>query len=456
MGEAFDPADDLFWDDLLAYLDDRRVVPVVDTSTLLVTDHETRLPLETVIARRLAERLRISVDSTPSLDDVVRRQRAAPGRKENLYLRVQQILKDLDIAPPQPLLDLAAINAFDLIVTVSFDNLMAQALDLVRHGGAARTEVLAFAPNRSADLAEPRAVSRRTTVFHLLGRLSSAPDSVICDDDRLEFLHALQDDARRPKLLFDELRESHLLLLGCRLPDWAARFFLRTSRGERLSMSERDTIEVLVGPDVAGDEQLASFLSAYRPSTRIVPMTTEDFIGELRRRWQTRHPDGAPGPAPPSQDQGPTDSAVFISYSRQDGDAAARLASALVSAGVDVWFDRQAIRPGDPWTQVILRGIQNCSLFIPIVSANTQREDRSRAYFWREWNTADDLALGMKPGEVFILPVVIDDTDPYRAQVPQRFAAASFTRLPGGATDHGFVERVHELYQTFRRRIANG
>lgn len=68
------------------------------------------------------------------VDDVVRRQRAQPGRKENLYLRIQQLLKDLNIQPPQALLDLAAIDAFDLVVTVSFDDLVTRAMDQVRHG----------------------------------------------------------------------------------------------------------------------------------------------------------------------------------------------------------------------------------------------------------------------------------------------------------------------------------
>jgi len=457
-GDGSDATDEVFWNDLLAYMDDRRVVPVIDTGALQVGEGAARMPLESLLASRLADRLRIPpAEESMRLDDVVRRQRTSGGRKENLYLRLQQLLKEVDLAPPQPLLELAAIDAFDLFVNLSFDDLLTRALDQVRHGGAARTEVLAFAPNRSVDLVQPRVASRGTTVFHLLGRLSSAPDSVICDDDRLEFLHALQDDARRPKLLFDELRDSHLLLLGCRLPDWAARFFLRTAKGERLSMPAGDTIEVLVGSDVTRDEQLAAFLAAFRSGARLVPMSVESFITELHRRWQATHATtaGAPSAVSPSTNV-PNDGAVFISYSRQDREAAARLADALSRAGVDVWFDRNELKPGDAWAQSILSGIETCSLFVPVISANTQREERSRAYFWREWNIADDLALGMKPGEVFILPVVIDDTDPYRAQVPRRFATANFATLPGGNADDGFVARVTELFNAYRRRVGHG
>ena len=457
---SFDNVDDLFWDDLLAYTEERRVIPVVDTGSLLVGEGVDRLPLETLLAQKLAERLRVDVagfEANLRIDDVVRRQRAKSGRKENLYLRIQQLLKELDIEPPQALLDLASIDAFDLMVSVSFDDLLTRALDKVRHGGDTRTEVIAFAPNRSADLAQPRSILRHSTVFQLLGRISSAPDSVICDDDRLEFLHALQDDARRPKLLFDELRDNHLLLLGCRLPDWAARFFLRTVKGERLSAQEGDTVEILVGRAAAEDVELAGFLAAFRPSALVVPIDTEDFLAELRRRWQAAYPAGAE-PVPttqPAAGRGPGDGAVFISYSRHDSAVVERLADALQAAGVEVWFDRNELKPGDAWATAILQGIQNCSLFIPVVSANTQLEGRSRAYFWREWNIADDLALGMAPDERFILPVVIDDTDPYGAKVPSRFTAANFARLPAGEPVEGFVETVNELFIAYRTRVGH-
>ena len=459
-GSALDAVDELFWDDLLAYMAEGKVIPVVDAGSLLVGQGEQRQPLESLLARRLAERLRIDPTTLPAalrLDDVVRRQRAQP-RKDNLHLRVQQLLKDLDIAPPQALLDLAAISAFDLIVSVSCDDLLQRALDQVRHGGDARTEVIAFAPNRAADLAQPRDDNRRSRVFQLLGRISSSPDSVISDDDRLEFLHALQDDARRPKLLFDALRDNHLLLLGCQLPDWVARFFLRTVKREQLSKGDGGTVEILVGAAAAQDPALGAFLAAFRPSAQVVAMDTEAFITELRQRWEAAHPLGAAPAAEPdaASPRGPGDGAVFISYSRHDSAAVRRLVDALQGAGIDVWFDSHELKPGDAWATAILQGIQNCSLFIPIVSANTQSEDRSRAYFWREWNIADDLALGMAPGERFIVPVVVDDTDPYAAKVPARFTAANFARLPGGEPAGGFVAQVSALYGAYRERIRRG
>jgi len=75
--------------------------------------------------------------------------------------------------------------------------------------------------------------------------------------------------------------------------------------------------------------------------------------------------------------------AVFLSYARQDTDAARRIAEALRSQGVEVWFDQNELRGGDAWDAKIKKHIRECALFVPIVSAATQ--DRAEGYFRREW-----------------------------------------------------------------------
>lgn len=452
--------DEFFWGDLLDYIDDGHVIPIVESGALRVDAGDQPITLDSLIAARLAERLRLDLGELqrpPRVDDVVSRYLAGPRtRKEDLYVRTLQVLKDLELAPLPALADLAAIRCLDLFVSVSFDLQLERAIDAVRHQGQARTETISFSPNRNADLPGPRAGLLRPTVFHLLGRLSSAPDSVICDDDRLEFLHALQEDARRPKLLFDELRDNHLLLIGCRFPDWAARFFLRTAKNDRLS-AHRDTVEYLVGIQSANDRRLVAFLADFSPGTKLVAAEPEDFVAELRRQWEARHPPGQPsaGAAPPAPAAAePSDGVVFISYSSDDLDAARTLARALDAAGIDVWFDQAELHCGDAWERKILRGLDNSALFIPLVSESTQREERRRAFFWREWNAAHERAGSMAPDEVFILPVTIDGIQPYRALVPERFNARQWTPLPGGVPTAGFVDAVRAHYRAYQQRGA--
>lgn len=458
------------WRDLVEYLEEGRVIAVVDTATLPVRHEGVEQPFESLVTRVAAERLKIALPDgarRPRLDDLVSAFLMKPrARKEELYVRVNQVVRDLALEPPQALLDLAAIDAISLFVNLSFDNLLVRALDQVRHGGKALTQSVVFAPNACDDLPEPVERLGQPLVYHLLGRQSTAPDWVICDEDRLEFMHALQDDARRPQLLFDALRDCHLLLLGCRLPDWLARFFLRTAKSERLS-SSRDTVEYLVDPNAVNDPCLQSFLADFSPATTLVGLEPAKFAATLCAAWQARHPpcagstdsqagtwtDTAPAPRPaPAAPAASSSGAVFISYSSVDRPAAQALADALDGAGIDVWFDRDDLHAGDDWDRNIRRGLETSCLFVPVISRTTVDEGHRRDYFWREWMAADELARGMAPDEPFLLPVVIDDTRPYGSVLPDRFRQKQWTPLPGGHATPQFLQSVRDLYRQFGAR----
>lgn len=135
--------------------------------------------------------------------------------------------------------------------------------------------------------------------------------------------------------------------------------------------------------------------------------------------------------------------AVFLSYASQDTPAAQRICDALRSGGVEVWFDKNELRGGDAWDRSIRQQIHDCALFMPIISGRT--ETRHEGYFRREWRLAVERAGDMSDRVAFIVPIVIDDTSESSADVPDRFRALQWTRLPGGETPPGFVERVQHL-----------
>ena len=81
-----------------------------------------------------------------------------------------------------------------------------------------------------------------------------------------------------------------------------------------------------------------------------------------------------------------TTKAVFLSYASQDGEAAGRICEALRAAGIEVWFDQNDLRGGDAWDAAIRRQVKECTLFVALISANT--EVRSEGYLRREWNLA--------------------------------------------------------------------
>ena len=68
-----------------------------------------------------------------------------------------------------------------------------------------------------------------------------------------------------------------------------------------------------------------------------------------------------------------TSKAVFLSYAREDADAARHIADALRAFGVEVWFDMSELRGGDVWDQKIRRQIKECALFMPVISSRSDQ-----------------------------------------------------------------------------------
>jgi adenylate cyclase len=135
--------------------------------------------------------------------------------------------------------------------------------------------------------------------------------------------------------------------------------------------------------------------------------------------------------------------AVFLSYASEDSEASARIAEALKAAGIEVWFDKSELRGGDAWDRKIRDQIRHCSLFIPIISVNSQA--RLEGYFRREWKVAVERKQDIADEKPFLVPVVVDETPERGAAVPEGFHDVQWTRLPGGASSSEFVQHISRL-----------
>jgi hypothetical protein len=441
--------DEEAWEDLLNFIEERRVIPIIGPELLQVETESGPHLLYDWVAEKLPARLNIDPAELPqsyTLNDVVCWFLASRGRREEAYTRVRSIFRDANFAPPAALRQLAQITDFDLFVTTTFDPLLEQAINLERFQGTQTTEVLAYAPNRVVDLPSEREKLQRPVVYHLFGRLSASPTYVISDEDTLEFICALQSEHLTPERLFHELEHNHLLFIGSTFTNWLARLFLRMAKRHRLS-DPRDVGEVLADNHSGKDGRLMNFLQQVSVRTRVYS-GAEKFVDELHRRWTARRRPGEVIPLgvaqrflPPERDM--PDNAVFISYAREDLPAVQKMKAGLDAAGITTWFDLERLEGGDDYDRKIQRNIARCSYFVPVVSATTQR--RVEAYFRREWSYAIDRARNIAEGALFILPVCIDDTNVASAQVPDKFKALNFTRLPGGEVSPEFARRVQDF-----------
>lgn len=448
-----------YLDDLLMFIRDGLVIPIIGPELVVVDDGEGgHVPLYDYVARRLAEHFRLT-DRLPerySLQDVVSAYSQDGRPIENIYPRISSILAERPFSTPPALRKLAGIREFRLFITTTFDSLMVQAVNEARFGGAARTQQMVYAGTRTrgGDLEPGWETGSDPIVFHLLGKATSAPNYVATDEDTLEFVYKLQADAPHMHL-FDELTSKHLLILGCAFPDWLARFFIRMAKRTQLS-SRRAATELLADSRAAGDRALALFLDNFSYSTRVFPGTATDFVDLLAERWQAKY--GAPAaavPAPPTivgdgAGEEMPKGAVLISYASQDRAAAERLRTGLEQV-TDVWLDRDDLVAGDDYDLKIRRSISKCSLFVPVLSRSAA--GRLEGYFRGEWKQALSRRNQMADELPFIVPVIVDDLPINADNIPDAFWACHATPLLGGETTPEFLTQV--AAQVRRVRMAS-
>jgi TIR domain/SIR2-like domain len=441
--------DEDFWEDLLTLIDEGKVIPVIGAG--VVTRGDDQSLFYPWLARRVAEMLGIRPEALPAdvdLNDVATAHLLNRGAGNALYTRLARILRDECPAPGQSLLDLASVSAFNLYLTTTFDPLLQKALDLVRHGGAGATSVYAFSPGaESTDLPARRRDLPGTTVFHLLGRVSSMADYVVWEEDMLEFIFALNRHMPVMERLGRDLKEHGLLLVGLHFSDWLVRFFLRVSKQERLSTRVHRAY-LADGPGDFSPQSLVLFFGAVSPDIHVVRQDPLAFCAELAQRWKARHPAtdrpvvlGLPATAPEMPE-----GAVFVSYAREDEAAVAHLVRDLRAAGCIVWYDRERLQPGQDWHNSLEDEIKKrCGLFLSVISRTT--ESTRESYYHLERNWAAARAERIAHDEEFYIPVVIDDSPLPATREPRAFYRVQAKCLPGGAVTADFAQRVLDLHR---------
>jgi hypothetical protein len=90
---------------------------------------------------------------------------------------------------------------------------------------------------------------------------------------------------------------------------------------------------------------------------------------------------------------------VFISYSRRDSETIESIITQLEAEGIDVWLDREDIKPGQQWRKQIVEAIDTAEAFVLNLSPDSGASD----------NVLKELNLAEESLEPFILPVMLKD-----------------------------------------------
>ena len=100
---------------------------------------------------------------------------------------------------------------------------------------------------------------------------------------------------------------------------------------------------------------------------------------------------------------------VFLSYVREDLDAAERLCEALRGLRRTVWFDRDSLRGGQWWKREIKEAIRAADFFLPLLS---DRSVTKRGTVQWEMREALQIVEESPPGRVFVIPVRLEECQP--------------------------------------------
>jgi hypothetical protein len=361
-----------------------------------------------------------------------------------------------ECAVPPALQQLAAIEAFDLYVSLSCDKLLLRALSEVDE----QAKSLAFGIRSNPQ--DIPATARGKIAYQLLGSAENTLDFAIHEGDVLEYLFHLQSEQTRGiRNLLGRLRNGNKLFIGCRMPDWMGRSLLRAVSNDPLYSEPRATREFMTEGE--GDRSLSIFVSRFSPYSLVFPGTPAEFVAELARRWREAHPTAARIPSRiPARARKQPDFAcaegplIFVSYASENSDAAHLIAERLLALGAgDVWLDKKKLRGGDDWSQKIDEAIDTCDYFLPLLSS--EADARRKGVFWEEWHTA--LAQANRVADTFILPTVIDpggiDWSRYQRIGKElgsdRFRGLHLLNAPQGEFDAVAEDDLAERFDRFRR-----
>lgn len=439
------------WDNLLRGIHKGHILPVLGPGLSLIEDEGETITLRRWLAPRLAEKLGIRTPSDhPSLNQVVSHGLMARHSRATICCEISILIDDLVKSPslklPQPLLDLASIRDFDLFITSAFDPLLTMALERLRPGySASRGGATEFRPNKQSDIPDPLP---DTFVYQILGS-SENQDYAVWEEDYMEYicglLQAQRDNQRH---LFDAFQERSLLLIGAPFTDWVVRFFLRAAKGHRLSSQSSGSNDYLADDPGLLTEPMVFFFDQVIQSPRIIPSDLPTFTSELARRWREEYQQGTKEDFLDSIPDEMEHGSVFISYSHDDLESTLALATSLRQAGIPVWLDKKRLKTGGDWENHLLRAVKSrSSLFISLISKATENDPDRFVHTERKWAAEKHI-----PGNIFYLPVIIDDTPLPPTREPSVFSGLHCHALPKGEISPEFARLIQDYLTQFLQK----
>lgn len=439
------------WRALLREIANRNVVPIIGSRAVTVTVEGLDRPLYEHIAPQLATELNLpDPGHYISTAQVARDHIVSRHARKELRNELGEML-DQHTEPGEALKALASITDFELYVSSTPDDLLANALTNTGRFDP-KAQRFEFTPtgetrNRTQHCDIPRD-AKSPLLFQILGSIRSN-EVALWEEDYMEYIYALIAHPQLTEVLRARLQRSSLLLIGAPSEDWIVRFMMRIARGKRLSDDSGSHYFADGGSHFS--EAMIFFFERATSSTRIITIEPAAFACELAKRWRDRNTEATGVDVDAyfmrQSERLPKD-AVFISYAHEDRAEVATLGTALEQVGVPVWVDKRQLQQGENYERGLRVAVMDCSFFISLISPRTEvAEDR---YLHKERRWAESR---FTEGAVFYLPMLLDL--PLGAQLsrePECFNKIERERY-SIANLSSFTARVKKYWDDFRNGL---
>ncbi len=130
---------------------------------------------------------------------------------------------------------------------------------------------------------------------------------------------------------------------------------------------------------------------------------------------------------------------VFISYSSKDEALATRIVASLEAAGLDAWYSKREIMPGDNWAEKIANGLKESNAMVVLVTPDALESDAVQSSI--------SYALSERAFNKRLIPVIVGDSADFaKDRIPWIFNRLKTIKLSkDGKNDEQFKQIVQVL-----------
>lgn len=418
------------WDELLDFISDRQLTPIIGKEMYKFKNNELLIPIDEYLSKQILDAYKVTGQPASSLTKAVNfLANENKIKMMDIIRKLKSIVKEINFEFPllTEFLGITDLNYF--INTAVYNNVLENNLAQVRKQNSTSIN---FSINEPFSDSNDLEKLQEPFVFNVFGSLLNTVDPALSEEDMLEYTGYFKEKMKNATNLINALKNKNLLFLGCAFPDWMVRFILRLLSNEPMhDWGARRTIIVVNDPSDIRNIQY-DFLKNYDVIT--YEGTTNDFVSELAKQWKQKNPSSI------------KNKMIFLSYTVKDKEAVENLKKAIEGINhVTCWYDNREIIAGDDFKTEIAKNIKSADLFIPLISANSLMH--KDGYVQLEWFTADNVNTFRKidgKTEKYLMPVVIDETNPYDTNVPKYFSELSIGKVPSGNPGQEFINQLRQ------------